>query len=93
MLAAMVVLLLSEFFKKKSELRVVYIPDCARLMLHPFLQLQMSLLLAFADDADSCDVISKAETIQELTKFVMQCEAGTLLLVVDQYNALSFPSD
>ena len=90
MLAALVVLLLSDFFNDKSDLRVVYIPDSSRLiLLRSVEQLQRSLLLAFADDAEACQTITEAETAKQLEDFVRNCLYGSLLFVVDQFNALT----
>lgn len=89
MLAALVVLLLHEFFNKKSELRVVYIPDSSLLLVNFVEELQRSLLLAFADDAQSCQIITEAKTAEDLEGFLGNCEYGTLLFVVDQFNALT----
>lgn len=89
MLAALVVLLLSDFFNDKSDLRVVYIPDSSRLILRSVEQLQRSLLLAFADDAEACQTITEAETAKQLEDFVRSCSYGSLLFVVDQFNSLT----
>ena len=89
MLAALVVVLLSDFINDRSDLRVVYISDSRRLIRRPVQQLQRSLLLAFADDTEACQIICKAETTKELVDFVRPCRRGTLLFVVDQFNALT----
>jgi hypothetical protein len=89
MLAAVVVLLLHEFFNDQSELRVVYIPDSSLLLVNFVEELQRSLLLAFADDAQLCKSITDAKTVEDLEGFLGNCEYGTLLFVVDQFNALT----
>ena len=83
------VLLLHEFFNGQSELRVVYIPDSSLLLVDFVEELQRSLLLAFAEDAQSCQTISEAKTAGELEDFLKDCEYGSLLFVVDQFNALT----
>ena len=53
-------------------------------------ELQRSLLLAFAEDAQSCKTISETKTAGELEDFLEgTIEYGTLLFVVDQFNALT----
>ena len=91
MLAALVVLLLREFFNRQSWLRVVYIPDCG-LLLNSFKQLQhmrRSLLLAFADDVEACQIINRAKKIEDLEEFMQLQPKGTILFVTDQFNALT----
>jgi hypothetical protein len=83
------VLLLGDFFNSKSELRVVYIPDCRQLLTDPLESMQLSLLLAFADNEDQCQRINHAKTGDDLIDFVTNHPSGTLLFVVDQYNALT----
>ena len=70
MLAALVVLLLHEFFNGQSELRVVYIPDSSLLLVDFVEGLQRSLLLAFADDPQSCQIITEAKTADDLKAFL-----------------------
>ena len=89
MLSALVVLLLRDFFNGRSALRVVYIPDCRQLLTDPLKPMQQSLLLAFADDEEQCQLIYQAETREELIDVVSQHAVGTLLFVVDQFNALT----
>jgi hypothetical protein len=89
MLAALVVLLLRDFFNGQSELRVVYIPDCSVLVQDILNEMRRSLLLAFADDDHLCQLIDAAMTIKQLEAFIQDRPYATMLFVVDQYNALT----
>lgn len=95
MLAALVVLLLLDFSKKRSALRVVYIPDCSLLLSSDAVeQLQQSLLLAFADNAAACQALIDVNTGTQLKGWLKKhATAGTLLFVVDQYDALTANKD
>ena len=88
LLAALVVLLLRDFLNGLSQLRVVYVPDCT-MLLKSWKLLKLSLLLAFADDTQVCQSIINATQMKQLVTLSSNQKRGTLLFVVDQYNALS----
>ena len=72
----------------KDGKRVIYIPDCRRLVLNARECLRSALLFAFHDDRNSCETIEKAESADDLVNFVRQLPDQSVYLVVDQRNAL-----
>ena len=71
----------------KDKKRVIYIPDCRRLIRDARKCLRSALLFAFHDDSNSCETIEEAESTDDLVSFVRQQPDQSVSLVVDQRNA------
>lgn len=72
----------------KNGKRVVYIPDCARLLEDHEAYIQEALLFAFYDDADSVNAIMHSRAMHHLLLFVRNQPVRSLYIIVDQRNAL-----
>jgi energy-coupling factor transporter ATP-binding protein EcfA2 len=69
--------------------RVVYLPDCCRLLREPRQVIQRALLFAFHDKGDF-DTIKKTNDVNVLIKFMSR---RNLYVVVDQTNGLELTLD
>jgi hypothetical protein len=69
--------------------RVVYIPDCRKLMVAPVEYVQQALLLTFADQPDRQQAIAGIKTLEQLGRFckTQGWRKELLYFIVDQYNA------
>jgi hypothetical protein len=77
----------------RDRKRVVYLPDCLRLLEDARECFRSALLFAFYDSPYSCEVIGNACSVDELVDFVQRRPRGSLYLIVDQLNALELGPD
>ena len=72
----------------KDKNRVIYIPDCWRLVLNARGCLRSALLFAFHDNRNSYETIEKAKSADDLVRFVLELPKRSFYFVMDQRNAL-----
>jgi hypothetical protein len=88
MLTALAVLLMAERILGKSTLRVVYIPDCHKLVSSPVRTMQTALTAAFADSDQECAQLEQAASQDKLGRFCALQRVGTMVFLLDNFNAL-----
>lgn len=84
LLLAAAALFLSRSFKDSKSPRVVYLPDAAALM-DSVAQLQMALMLAYADHKETFSGLQGMGS----TAFCSRQQHGSMLFLIDQANALT----
>lgn len=72
----------------KNGKKVMYIPDCVRLLEDHEAYIQQALLFTFYDDADAIKAIIRAQGMHDLLQFINQQPAFSLYIIVDQCNGL-----
>ena len=72
----------------RDKKRVIYIPDCRRLLRDTHECLRRALLFAYHDNHHSCETIGKAKSTDDLVEFVRGLSKGSIYLVVDQREVL-----
>jgi hypothetical protein len=91
LMAAAATVLKQDFIAGRSCMRVVYVPDCGQLRREPVSLMRRALLIAFAEDANMCELIASCSTVDGLIQF---CQAvprsnSFLLFIADQTNKLT----
>jgi hypothetical protein len=82
LLAALVCLLI------KEGKCVIYIPDCAALVMKPIVTLRAALLPVFSGEPKIIEKIMAADGVTQFIRIIQDYEDGRLYFVIDQANAL-----
>jgi hypothetical protein len=72
--------------------RVVYLPDCRKMLSSPIPYLQKAFLFAFQDNDGYVNSVLECQTYNDLLSLTRRFATGKLCFIVDQINALD-PED
>jgi hypothetical protein len=68
--------------------RVVYIPDCAALVMKPILTLRAALFPVFSGEPKIIEKSMAVDGVTQVIRIIQDYENGSLYFVIDQANAL-----